>query len=410
MARAFLFVLDSFGIGGAPDAARFDDEGSDTYGHILAGCANGRGDRSGLRAGPLQVPHMRRLGLDHAAELATGRAPAADIVPAGFHGAASEVSSGKDTPSGHWEMAGVPVMFEWGYFPETVPTFPAELIDAAIREASLPGILGNCHASGTEVIERLGAEHVATGKPIFYTSADSVIQIAAHETAFGLERLYDLCLVVRRLADAYNIGRVIARPFVGDSAADFRRTANRRDYSVPPPEPTLLDRQIAAGRRVLAIGKIGDIFAHRGVSEVRKAPDNMAMFDAALGAMDDAGDGDLVFANFVDFDSLYGHRRDVPGYAAALEAFDRRLPEAFAKLKDGDMLILTADHGNDPTWRGTDHTRERVPIIGTGPGLKVGSVGVRDTFADIGETVAAHLGLDPGPHGRSFRHRLDGDA
>ena len=410
MARAFLFVLDSFGIGGAPDAARFHDEGSDTYGHILADCAAGKGDRDGLRAGPLQVPHMRRLGLDHAAALATGRAPAADIVPTGFYGAASEISSGKDTPSGHWEMAGVPVTFEWGYFPETVPTFPAELTDAAIKEASLPGILGNCHASGTEIIERLGEEHVATGKPIFYTSADSVIQIAAHETSFGLDRLYELCLIVRKLANPYNIGRVIARPFAGDSAADFRRTANRRDYSVPPPEPTLLDRQIAAGRRVFGIGKIGDIFAHRGVSEVRKAPDNMAMFDATLGAMDDAGDGDLVFTNFVDFDSHYGHRRDVPGYAAALEAFDRRLPEAFARLRDGDMLILTADHGNDPTWRGTDHTRERVPIIGTGPGLKGGSVGVRDTFADIGETVAAHLGLDPGPHGRSFRDLLDADA
>jgi phosphopentomutase len=410
MARAFLFVLDSFGIGGAPDAAHFEDEGSDTYGHILAGCASGKGDRDGLRGGPLHLPNMYRLGLDRAAALATGRKPSIDIEPDGFYGAASEISSGKDTPSGHWEIAGVPVTFDWGYFPDTVPTFPSELTEAAIREGKLPGILGDCHASGVPIIERLGEEHIATGKPIFYTSADSVIQIAAHETAFGLERLYDLCLTVRGLADPYNIGRVIARPFVGDSAATFQRTANRRDYAVPPSEPTLLDRQLEAGRRVLGIGKIGDIFAHRGVSEVRKAPDNMAMFDAALGAMDDASDGDLVFANFVDFDTLYGHRRDVPGYAAALEAFDRRLPEAFARLKAGDMLILTADHGNDPTWRGTDHTRERIPIIGTGPRLKAGSIGVRDTFADIGETVAAHLGLAPGPHGRSFRELLDGDA
>lgn len=410
MARAFLFVLDSFGIGGAPDAARFGDAGSDTYGHIRARCADGRGDRAGLRSGPIELPNMRRLGLDHAAALATGISSSIVTAAEGFHGAASEVSSGKDTPSGHWEMAGVPVTFEWGYFPDTVPTFPPELTEAIVSEAELPGVLGNCHASGTEIIARLGEEHVSTGKPIFYTSADSVIQIAAHETAFGLERLYELCRITRRLADPYNVGRVIARPFVGGNSADFVRTANRRDYAVPPPEPTLLDRIVQSGRKVIAVGKIGDIFAHRGVSEVRKAPDNMAMFDAALGAMQDAGDGDLVFANFVDFDTLFGHRRDVPGYAAALEAFDRRLPEALAGLRAGDLLILTADHGNDPTWRGTDHTRERVPVIGTGPGMRGGSIGVRPTFADIGETVAQHLGLARGRHGTSFYATIRADA
>ncbi len=411
MARAFIFVLDSFGIGGAPDADRFGDAGSDTYGHIHAACAKGDGDRAGLRSGPIELPHMRRLGLDHAAALATGTAVSPDMPePEGFYGAASEVSSGKDTPSGHWEISGVPVTFDWGYFPDTVPAFPRELTDALVQEAGLPGILGNCHASGTEIIERLGEEHLATDKPIVYTSADSVIQIAAHEGAFGLQRLYDVCKVARRLADPYNIGRVIARPFVGESRTDFVRTANRKDYSVPPPEPTLLDRVVASGGRMIAVGKIGDIFAHRGVSEVRKAPDNMAMFDAALGSMDDARDGDLVFANFVDFDSLFGHRRDVPGYAAALEAFDRRLPEALTRLRPGDLFILTADHGNDPTWRGTDHTRERVPVIGTGPTLRAGSIGVRPTFADIGETVAQHLGLAPGPHGTSFLATIGGNA
>ena len=404
MARAFLFVLDSFGIGGAPDAARFGDEGSDTFGHIAAAAARGEADREGLRSGPLKLPNMMARGLGEAAELATGTWPAGmdRPRPEGVFAAAEEVSSGKDTPSGHWEIAGVPVPFDWSYFPNTVPTFPPELTDAIIREAGLPGILGDCHASGTDIIARYGEEHIRTGKPICYTSADSVFQIAAHETHFGLDRLYRLCEIVRRLVDPLNIGRVIARPFVGETAAGFQRTANRRDYAVPPPEPTLLDRVAARGNKVIGIGKIGDIYAHRGVTEVRKAAGNMALFDATLGAMDDAGDGDLVFANFVDFDTLFGHRRDIPGYAAALEDFDRRLPEALARLKSGDLLVLTADHGCDPSWIGTDHTRERVPVFGMAPGLPGGAIGMRPTFADIGETIAEHLGLAPGLHGRSF--------
>ncbi len=413
MARAFIFVLDSFGIGGAPDAEAFGEAGSNTYGHIAEACATGRGDRAGLRSGPLRLPNMLSLGLGHAAELAVGSRPAdlwAPLAKGAFAAAASEVSSGKDTPSGHWEIAAVPVPFDWTYFPQTVPTFPASLTDAIIRDGKVPGILGDCHASGVDIIERLGEEHIRTGMPICYTSADSVIQIAAHEQHFGLERLYELCKVVRRLVDPLNIGRVIARPFVGETKATFVRTANRRDYAVPPPEPTLLDRLVTRGSRVIGIGKIGDIFAHQGVSEVRKGVGNMAMFDAALTGMDDARDGDLVFANFVDFDTEYGHRRDVPGYAAALEAFDRRLPEALGRLNDGDMLILTADHGNDPTWTGTDHTRERVPIMGIAPGIKGGVAGVRPTFADIGETVAEHLGLAPGRHGKSFLRDIGGHA
>lgn len=409
MARAFLFVLDSFGIGHAADAAQFGDEGADTYGHIAQAAAEGRADRQGLRQGPLHLPNMRALGLDHAAAIAAGgKAP--DGRARGFFGAAAERSSGKDTPSGHWEIAGVPVPFAWGYFPDTVPAFPAELTERLVAEGGLAGILGNCHASGTEIIARLGEEHIRTGKPICYTSADSVFQIAAHETHFGLERLYHLCETARRLVDDYTIGRVIARPFVGEDAATFQRTHNRRDYAVPPPEPTLLDRVQAGGGRVLAVGKIGDIFAHQGVSEVRKAAGNMALFDTTLAAMEDARQGDLVFTNFVDFDTAFGHRRDVAGYAAALEAFDRRLPEALSRLKPGDMLMLTADHGCDPTWKGTDHTRERVPILGAGPGLSPGSVGLRESYADIGETVAAHLGLPAGRHGVSFLPVLRADA
>ncbi len=412
MARAFLFVLDSFGVGGAADATRFGDAGSNTFGHIVEACAAGRGNRDGLRQGPLDVPNMMALGLGRAAATADEAAKGANapLLPSAFHGAAQEISSGKDTPSGHWEIAALPVPFDWGYFPVTVPTFPADLTAAIIKEAKLPGILGDCHASGTEIIEKFGEEHIRTGKPILYTSADSVIQIAAHETHFGLERLYELCKVARRLVDPLNIGRVIARPFIGESAASFERTANRRDYAVPPPEPTLLDRLVARGSKVIGVGKIGDIFAHRGVSEVRKAAGNMAMFDTALGAIRGASDGDLVFANFVDFDTLYGHRRDVAGYADALEAFDRRLPEALALMKPGDMLLLTADHGCDPTWTGTDHTRERVPVFGCAPGLKGGDIGLRPTYADIGETVAEHLGLAAGKHGTSFLRTIGGNA
>jgi phosphopentomutase len=405
MRRAILLVMDSVGIGAAADAARFGDAGADTLGHIAEACAAGRGDRDGLRAGPLALPNLARLGLGGAAAASTGRTPPgleADPFPAAIYGYAVETSTGKDTPSGHWEIAGVPVTFAWTYFPETIPAFPKSLTDALIVEADLPGILGNKHASGMPIIDELGAEHIRTGKPICYTSADSVFQIAAHETHFGLERLYEACVVARRLCDPLNVGRVIARPFVGESPADFKRTANRRDYAVPPPEPTLLDRLTEAGRQVYSIGKIGDIFAHRGTGTILKGPNDMALFERTLEAMRQAGDGDLVFANFVDFDTLWGHRRDVAGYAAALEAFDRRLPELAASVHEGDLVLITADHGNDPTFRGTDHTREHIPICGFRPGVPGKDVGRRDTFADIGATVAAHLGIAPGPHGRGF--------
>jgi phosphopentomutase len=405
MKRAILIVLDSVGIGGAEDAASFGDAGADTLGHIAEACATGLGDRDGLRQGPLRLPNLARLGLAAAVEASTGkRLPGLghEGPIEGRHGYGVEISKGKDTPSGHWEIAGVPVMFDWGYFPETIPCFPKSLTDALIEEARLPGIIGNRHASGTTIIAELGEEHIETGEPICYTSADSVFQIAAHETYFGLERLYEVSTIARRLVDPLRIGRVIARPFVGENAADFVRTANRKDYSVPPPEPTILDRLTARGSRVIGVGKIGDIFAHRGVSEEIKAASNEAGFDAVLAAFSRLQDGDLLFANLVDFDSLYGHRRDVAGYAAALEAFDRRLPELERRLKPGDLAIVTADHGNDPTFRGTDHTREHVPILAFGPGIAPGAIGRREPLSDIGETIATHLGLAPGRHGRPF--------
>lgn len=405
MARAFLFVLDSVGIGAAPDAEAFGDLGADTLGHIAEFCAAGAGDRDGLRAGPLTLPHLSSLGLLDAYHLANGSQPqgmrrSGRLV--GAYASAAEVSRGKDTPSGHWEIAGTPVAFDWGYFSRDGDAFPPELVDAICQACDLPGILGNCHASGTEVIAIWGEEHLRTGKPICYTSSDSVFQIAAHEGTFGLERLLAMCESVRTILDPLNIGRVIARPFTGTGRETFERTGNRRDFSVPPPEETLLDRLVAADRAVHAVGKIGDIFAHRGITTLSKANGNMALFDATLGAMARAEDGDLVFTNFVDFDMAFGHRRDVAGYAAALEAFDRRLPEIARAMREGDLAILTADHGCDPTWRGTDHTRECVPVLAFGPGIAPGNRGKLPNFACIGETVAAHLGIAAGKHGRTF--------
>ena len=401
--RAFILVMDSFGLGGAPDAARFGDEGADTFGHIAASQAAGRGR-------PLVIPNLARLGLAAASRSATGREPEGVATPARIDAAwgfAVERSRGKDTPSGHWEMAGVPVLVDWGYFPPRPPSFPRQLTDALVVRAKLPGLLGNRHASGTQIIEELGAEHMRSGRPIVYTSADSVFQIAAHEVTFGLARLYDVCAIARELVDAHNVGRVIARPFVGREGA-FRRTGNRRDYAVPPPAPTLLDRLTNAGGEVIAVGKVADIFAHRGVSRSIKADGNMALIDATLRAAREAVDRALVFANYVDFDTLYGHRRDVAGYAEALEAFDARLPEIEAALSPGDVAVITADHGCDPTWRGSDHTRECVPLLAFGPGVTPGPIGRRDSFADIGASLALHLGLPPISEGKPFlEHGLD---
>jgi phosphopentomutase len=401
--RAMILVMDSVGIGGAPDAANYGDEGADTVGHIGEVCERGDADNE-RRQGPLRLPNLVKLGLGEACALATGRQPpgleGASDAAAQF-GCASEQSRGKDTPSGHWEIAGVPVPFDWGYFPKTRPCFPATLIDSLCEQAGLPGILGDCHASGTEIIERFGPLHMMTGQPICYTSADSVFQIAAHEETFGLDRLYKVCTIARRLIGPLNIGRVIARPFVGSLTGGFRRTANRRDYSVPPPGVTVLDLAERDGRNIISIGKIADIFAHRGTGLNLKADGNDALFDRTLEGWDQLQDGGLLFANFIDFDSVYGHRRDIAGYAAALEAFDLRVPELLSRLKQDDLLVISADHGCDPTWRGTDHTREQVPVLVVCE-TEMPTIGKRTGFADIGATVARHLQLPPTQHGVAF--------
>ncbi|AUX92309.1 phosphopentomutase [Mixta gaviniae] len=406
MKRVFIMVLDSFGIGASKDAEKFGDAGSDTLGHIAKACFNGEADEG--RKGPLHLPNLTALGLGKAAEASTGTFPPgldpnAEII--GAYAYASELSSGKDTPSGHWEIAGVPVLFDWGYFSDTENSFPQALLDKLVERADLPGYLGNCHSSGTVILDKLGEEHMKTGKPIFYTSADSVFQIACHEETFGLQRLYDLCEIAREELDKgdYNIGRVIARPFVGDKAGNFQRTGNRHDLAVEPPSPTILKKLVEEKQgNVISVGKIADIYAHVGITKKVKATGLDALFDATVKEMAEAPDNAIVFTNFVDFDSTWGHRRDVAGYAGGLELFDRRLPELMALVKEGDILILTADHGCDPTWHGTDHTREHIPVLIYGPGVKPGSLGYRETFADIGQTVAKYFGLSDMEYGKSM--------
>ena len=398
MKRAIILVLDSFGIGATADADAFGDAGADTLGSIAR-------VRAQSANGPLRLPNLAKLGLFHASRESTGEFPAGvdtSVEVIGAYGHAAELSSGKDTPSGHWEIAGVPVLFDWGYFTKKTDTFPEALLRNLIERAGLPGVLGNCHSSGTTIIAELGDEHVRTGKPIVYTSADSVFQIACHEEAFGLQRLYDLCDIARELVDEYNIGRVIARPFVGDGPDTYVRTGNRRDLTTPPHAPTVLDKLVASGGEVYSIGKIADIYAHQGITKKIKATGNAALFNATLAALDEAPDRTIVFTNFVDFDMLFGHRRDVEGYATALEYLDARLPEILEKMQEDDLLILCADHGCDPTWPGSDHTREHIPVLAYGAGIEPGSLGRRETFADIGQTVATHLGLSAMDYGTSF--------
>lgn len=403
MARAIVVVLDSFGIGAAADADKFGDVGADTFGHIAAAAAEGKAEQG--RTGALVIPNLLSLGLAEAYYGATqeqpkGLHPTKEVI--GKYGWAQELSSGKDTPSGHWEMAGVPVLFDWGYFLEVKNSFPSDLLNALIERAQLPGYLGNCHASGTTIIADLGMEHIRTGKPIVYTSADSVFQIACHEEHFGLDKLYELCEIARELLEPYNIGRVIARPFIGDKPENFKRTGNRRDYAVPPPAPTVLDKLVAAGGEVISIGKIADIFAHQGITQTFKATGIPALVDATVEQMKTAPSQSIIFTNLVDFDSDYGHRRDVSGYAAALELFDQLLPKLKAAMRSDDILILTADHGCDPTWPGTDHTREYVPVLAYGHKVVPGSMGRRETFADIGQSIAHWLNLPKMDYGQSF--------
>ena len=404
MARVIITLLDSFGIGYAHDAEAFGDKGSDTLGHIAAWMAENRKNADGSPR-YLALPNLAALGLEKAHLLSTGVMLAHPLdggrVKAAYT-CAEEVSKGKDTLSGHWEIAGVPVEFDWGYFPDQPHCFPQELVDALIKEGNLPGVLGEKLASGTEIIKELGEEHMRTGKPIIYSSADSVLQIACHEETFGLERLYDLCKLSFELVKPYKIARVIARPFVGTEAENFQRVAaHRHDYAVPAHGDTLLDKLIAAGGSVYAVGKIADIFAHRGITKHYPAAGLDKIFDATLQAVKDAPERTLVFSNFVDFDSSFGHRRDSLGYGEGLEYYDGRLPELMALLQPEDVLLVTADHGCDPTWKGTDHTREKIPVLFYGQNVKPQRIPPFHIFSDIGQTLAVHLGLSLLAHGKA---------
>ncbi|SEL74879.1 phosphopentomutase [Colwellia chukchiensis] len=402
MARAIVLVIDGFGIGHAPDAADFGDVSANTFAN-LARYFYEHEQRE------LKVTNLAKMGLVAAAfQAGDSRFPVQAQEPEqGVYGYAAELSTGKDTPSGHWEMMGVPVLFDWGYFPKHGNAFPADLITKINQATGYNGILGDCHASGTDIINKLGQEHIKTGLPICYTSADSVFQVAAHEQHFGLENLYRYCETVRELLEEMNIGRVIARPFIGESPADFTRTGNRRDYSILPPAATVLDKLTQAGGHVISVGKIADIYAHQGISEKTKATGIDALLDATISHINSAQDNSLIFTNLVNFDQDYGHRRDPLGFGLALEHFDQRLPEVIAAMREDDVLFLTADHGCDPTWHGTDHTREYVPVLAFHKQVRSVNIGERSSFADIGQTIAELFKLEKMPYGTSFFKALN---
>ena len=373
--RICLLVLDSAGIGEMPDAAAWGDAGANTLGHIF-------------ESRPVHLPNLQAMGLGNITPL-KGLAGVAS--PTGSYGKCTLKSDGKDTTTGHWEMAGI--ILKQG-FPKFPDGFPPRIIDEFVTKANVPGVLGNIPASGTEIIKQLGEEHIRTGKPIVYTSADSVFQIAAHEEVVPIDRLYEICEIARKILHGKDeVARVIARPFLGTAADNFKRTENRHDYAVPPPNDNLLPLMKAAGLDVVCIGKIASIYDSIGVTADLSAKNNEQTIDQTINALNADSRG-LIFSNLVDFDMLYGHRRDTEGYAKALEHFDERLPEIISALKDGDLLVMTADHGNDPSMPGSDHTREYVPLLVFGKAAKPGiDLGTRQSLSDIGQTIAENFSL-----------------
>ena len=414
MAKAIILVLDSFGVGYADDAKSFGDIGANTFINIAKHYFK---EKNKI----ISLPNLGALGLHELSKQASSseiwQAFKQDLEKSevnfnefyikptkGAFGYMAEISTGKDTPSGHWEMAGVPVLFNWDYFSDRQSSFSKKLIGEINEETGYNGLLGNCHASGTDIINTLGNEHIKTGLPICYTSADSVFQVAAHEEHFGLDNLYHYCEQVRALLSEtdLNIGRVIARPFIGSHENGFSRTGNRRDYSVLPPSATVLDKISQSGGQVISVGKISDIFAHQGITQKTKATGIDALIDATIEHIKTAEDNSLIFTNLVNFDQDFGHRRDAIGYAQALESFDQRLPEIYKQMDNDDILFLTADHGCDPTWLGNDHTREFVPLLSYHHLIQSIDIGKRTSFADLGQTLAKLFNVEAMDYGTSF--------
>jgi phosphopentomutase len=392
--RVILLVMDSAGVGALPDAGRYGDEGAHTLGHVA--------ERAVAQTGGFELPALQRLGLGNITPLA-GMSPARPAT--GAFGKCAEISAGKDTSTGHWEMAGLEIEKAFPLFPHG---FPEEIL-APFRTRTGRGVLGNVPASGTEIIDELGAEHMRTGALIVYTSGDSVFQIAAHEDVVPVAELYRYCEIAREILDPYQVGRVIARPFVGPGPGRFQRTYNRHDYSIPPPAPTVLDHLAGAGVDVVGVGKIHDIYVGQGLTRNVKSEGNADGMEKTMGLLETVERG-MIFNNLVDFDAKYGHRRDPAGYYTCLREFDEALGRLIARLRpERDLLLITADHGTDPTMPGSDHTREYVPILAYGPGAAAGvDLGTRSTFADIGATVADVFAVAPPPRGTSFLPALRG--
>lgn len=386
MGKVVILMMDSFGVGGAKDACLFGDEGANTFFHIQE------------KYKGLMIPNLEKLGLNKILEMSSGKVANLGkgnslIKSCAKYGVMREKSKGKDTISGHWELAGVPVLEEFGHFRLDFPSFPADLVERICKRADLEGILGNKAHSGTVIIEELGEEHLKTLKPIFYTSADSNLQIACHEEKFGLDRLYRLCEIAFEEVRPYNIARVIARPFVGTKKGEFVRTKNRKDFAVAPFGETILEKVKKSNKEVVGIGKIPDIYAHIGFTKEVKASGLEELWNKTLSEVKEIKDG-IVFTNFVDFDMNWGHRRDVKGYAEGLEYFDKRLVEIEEVLGDDDICFIVADHGCDPTFSGSDHTRENVLVIMFGKNVKEENIGFRDGFWDVGASIAQYFGLE----------------
>ena len=399
MRRVIILMMDSFGIGSTEDAYKFGDKGSNTYANIL------KAYLQKYKKAP-HIPNLNKLGLSKIAYEASGEDILKEYIkePKNGHGYAKEISSGKDTLSGHWELSGVPVFFEWGSFKEKTNSFPSDLLNKIYKRCNIQGSIGNCHASGTEIIKKLGNEHLKTKKPIFYTSSDSVFQVACHESLFTTEEIHKICEKIKQELKEINIARVIARPFTGDNPNNFARTANRKDFASKPFATTVFELLEKNKGLVHGVGKIHDIYAGKGITNKHKAHGLKDLFDKTFEITNKKEDNSIIFTNFVDFDSEYGHRRDPIGYAKALEYFDERLGSFLEIIDEDDLLIITADHGCDPTWEGVNHTREYIPILTKCESIS-GNIGCRDTFADIGQTIAAYFKLPKLKYGESFLNK-----